>query len=254
MRSSEPKLPAEWPTIRTRGIRLYAGTVFFVFAVFVCLFVTAGAALSGDYSAVKYTLAVALFFATIPLYGWSAAPKSSGSLRVETSSEGTVVRDAWQPFAALLAVTFSMGLLFAFGAYDSLPHPYRWDGIGGTVFFGVVALYFWSYPIAAAAGRLRPGSITFTLQGIHHRGWSFESFVPWEAVAGAKGAYNGYPMTLVIAYRNARWEKRYTVGRLWRIDRLPPVPLIEVDHRRTRDDAVLLHEFVMQAVEQATRR
>ncbi|MCX5042161.1 hypothetical protein OG921_03010 [Aldersonia sp. NBC_00410] len=227
---------------------MYAGTAFFAFAVFVCLFVTAGAAMSGDYSGIKYTLAFALFFATIPLYGWSAAPKSNGSLRVEDSDEGSIVRDAWQPFAALLAMTFSMGLPFAFGAYDSLPHPYRWDGLGGTVFFGVVALVFWSYPIAAAAGRLRPGSITFTSDGVRQRGWSYESFLPWESIAGSTAAYNGYPSTLIIGYANAQWERTYTVGRFWRIDRLPPVPLVEVDHRRMRDDAVLLHEFVIRAV------
>ena len=44
-----------------------------------------------------------------------------------------------------------------------------------------------------------------------------------------KAAFNGHPVILMIGYTNPEWTPRYTT-RLWRIDRLPPAPMIEVDY------------------------
>ncbi|WP_241566098.1 hypothetical protein [Prescottella agglutinans] len=90
---------------------------------------------------------------------------------------------------------------------------------------------------------VRPGAVLLTPDGIRHRGWSFESYLPWESVAGAKPAYNGYRMILLIGFANAHWTRRYTTP-IWRIDKLPPVPMIELDCRKFAMDDVLLLHFV----------
>jgi hypothetical protein len=82
--------------------------------------------------------------------------------------------------------------------------------------------------VLALTGRLRRGKLTLTRQGIHQRGWAFSSFLPWEAFAGVKAAYNGSPEVLVIAYANVPWERRQ-IAKFWKIDKLPPVPMIEVN-------------------------
>ncbi|MET4613347.1 hypothetical protein ABIC28_004348 [Rhodococcus sp. PvR044] len=114
---------------------------------------------------------------------------------------------------------------------------------GASVIFGAIGLFSASYLAAVLAVRLQRGSLMLSSDGIWQRGWSFESYLPWESVAGATAVHHGFPETLVIAYSNAPWGHHYTT-RLFRTDRLPLSPLIEVDTRQFAVDPVLLHHLV----------
>ncbi|WP_233281890.1 hypothetical protein [Prescottella equi] len=114
---------------------------------------------------------------------------------------------------------------------------------GATVVFGVLGASFGSFLVLVALRRIRSGVVLLTPDGIRHRGWSFDSYLPWESVAGAKPAYNGHRMILLIGFANAHWTRRYTTP-IWRIDKLPPVPMIVLDCRKFAMDDVLLLHFV----------
>lgn len=91
-----------------------------------------------------------------------------------------------------------------------------------------LALFFGSFLFAVVTGKINRGKIMLSRQGVYQRGRAFSSFLPWEAIAGAKAAYNGKPEILVIAYSNAPWEKRQ-ISKLWKLDNLPPAPMTEID-------------------------
>ncbi len=56
------------------------------------------------------------------------------------------------------------------------------DGFESAWLFLVVALLFGSFLFEVVIGTYRRGFIALTPEGIRHRGWSFASFMPWEAV------------------------------------------------------------------------
>jgi Bacterial PH domain len=115
-----------------------------------------------------------------------------------------------------------LAAIFVLAAVDFL-----WDGqTAATIVFGVLGLLCASFPALVLLGRLRRGRVSLSAAGIRQRGWTFESFLPWEAFAGVRAAANGRPEVLVIAYANASWERRQVV-RSWKIDQLPPVPMVE---------------------------
>lgn len=106
--------------------------------------------------------------------------------------------------------------------------------------FGLVGA---SFPVSALLGRIRRGGVVLTERGVAQRGWSFESSLTWAEIAGVKAAFNGHPVILLIGYANVAWSAGYTT-RLWRVDRLPPVPMIEVDCRRFDVDRQALYDYL----------
>lgn len=114
---------------------------------------------------------------------------------------------------------------------------------GAAVIFGVLGLLFVSFLVLVVLRLVRPGAVLLTPYGIRHRGWTFDSYLPWDSVAGTKPAYNGHRVVLLIGFANAQWTRRYTTP-IWRIDKLPPVPMIELDCRKFAMDDVQLLQFV----------
>jgi len=110
-----------------------------------------------------------------------------------------------------------------------------------------------TFPVDALFGRIRRGALLLSEQGVSQRGWSFESSLTWAEIAGVRAAFNGHPVILVIGYVNAEWTPRYTT-RLWRIDRLPPIHMIEVDCRRFDVYAHALHDYLAFYAENADSR
>ncbi|KAA0092757.1 hypothetical protein CIW49_28605 [Mycolicibacterium sp. P1-18] len=68
-----------------------------------------------------------------------------------------------------------------------------------------------------------------------------------------KTAFNGHPVILLIGYANAQWTPWYAT-RLWRIDRIPPAPMIEVDCRKFDVDCSALHDYLACYVDGADLR
>lgn len=88
--------------------------------------------------------------------------------------------------------------------------------------FGVTGVLFVSFLVVVMLRLVRPGAVWLTPDGIRHPGWSLDSYLQWEAVAGVKPAYSDHRMVLLIGFANVQWTRRYTTP-IWRIDKLPPV-------------------------------
>ncbi|WP_216212592.1 hypothetical protein [Amycolatopsis aidingensis] len=93
---------------------------------------------------------------------------------------------------------------------------------GGAYVFGVLALVAGSLPALMALGRFRRGYLRLSPDGLHQRGWTFESYLPWSAVLGVAPRYADCPIIVVVAEEDAPWQRRQ-VTQLWRPDRLPEV-------------------------------
>ena len=162
------------------------------------------------------------------------------SSAVRTKGHGTEVRYATTPFAILIGLTSCLAV-FCTGAAIQI-------GGGVSVLLGAGGLFFASFGVAAATGRLQRGGILLSETAISQRGWSFESRLEWSAIAGIERGFHGHPVIMVFGFSNAEWNRRHTTP-LWRIDRLPPVPMIEVDCRRFDVDPRTLHGFLRTYVD-----
>ncbi|MFF0817577.1 hypothetical protein ACFYVR_20775 [Rhodococcus sp. NPDC003318] len=78
---------------------------------------------------------------------------------------------------------------------------------GAALIAAALGLFAFGYLIAIATGRVRRGGLQLSREGIRHRGWSFESYLPWSAIVGAKAVQYQFPETLAIGYANAPWER-----------------------------------------------
>jgi hypothetical protein len=148
----------------------------------------------------------------------------------------------WQ-FTILIAV---MGCAAAFGA--TAVAVFLQQVPGRAVLFGALGLICASFLAPVVTGRVRRGGVTLSGQGIAQRGRSFENRLDWSAIVALPAATNGYPVILAIGYANADWQRRYTT-RFWRIDRLPPAPMIEFDCRQFDVDPYVLYNYVRTYVD-----
>ncbi|MEE2035329.1 hypothetical protein [Rhodococcus chondri] len=92
-------------------------------------------------------------------------------------------------------------------------------------------------------GRIRPGGLLLGPDGIRVRGWTLEAYLPWVSVAGVRAVHHGFPEIWVEGTPEAAWARRRT-SRLFRLDRMPDAPRLEVDSRRYAIDPVLLHRLL----------
>jgi hypothetical protein len=220
--------------------------------------VSCSAGIVGSAPASKYFLLFALMMLLVAALGATMRYR-----RVRLADVvRTVMRDGmgateirystWQ-FRILIALMACGTVLPVLAAGEMFTRQLQSGPSGATVLLGTVGLFFASFLVAVALGRLHPGRIELSGRGIAQCGWSFESRLPWSAVAGVKPACNGYPAVLVIGYTNADWQRRHTT-RLWRIDRLPPVPMIEVDCRKFDVDPQALYDYVRTYVDEPSAR
>ncbi|WP_163795952.1 hypothetical protein [Mycolicibacterium sediminis] len=213
-----------WPGPRA-GLKDHLATAV-VLGIGVLSIVVGGLlATGGNTAALVYCLLFATAMALAAAFGVVIRrDRRELSSAVRTVAEGTEVRCAAAPFAILVALTSCFGIL-GVGAAIQI-------GVSGlSALLGAVGLFFASFGVAAAMRRLQRGGITLSESGISQRGWSFESRLDWSAVAGIERGFHGHPVIMVFGYANADWDRRHTTV-LWRIDRLPPAPMIEVDCRR----------------------
>ena len=158
---------------------------------------------------------------------------------IRVSNGALVIKHSSAVFGVLVALVGCTTLLCLGGAIALLIAGYR----GPAILPGLLGAFFALFFVALVLVQIRRGEVALSRDGIRQRGWSFESYLPWDAIAGGKAAYNGYRMVLVFAYANATWERRVTTWP-WRIDRLPPVPMFELDCRKFDVDPVLLCHLV----------
>ncbi|SEL35996.1 hypothetical protein SAMN05444583_10876 [Rhodococcus maanshanensis] len=250
------EVPSEWPAARytmTEKLAMAMMTGFGLIAVLVGLAGWAG----GFPAALRYSLGIACLFFLIVATGVAVRDSNHRDGDIRTVAVGGIPatelrqsRRVWVLLVALMTCLTALSLGAAIEIYLKVPSSFV---PGAAMVFGLFGIFLATFLVVVSARLLRPGYIQLTRDGIRHRGWSFESYLPWEAVAGAKAAYNGYRMVLVIGYANAAWERRYTTS-VWRIDRLPPVPMIEVDCRKFAIDEALMFHLVTHYANNADAR
>ncbi|MCV7137144.1 hypothetical protein H7J06_29705 [Mycobacterium hodleri] len=175
--------------------------------------------------------------------------RSIGTVRAD-GSPATEISYSRRQFSLLVALMTALTGACVIGAI------HLFLGQGMSVASGLLAgfgLLGATFPVSALLGRIRRGALMLSEQGVWQRGWSFESSLTWADIAGVKAAFNGHAVILLIGYANAEWSPRYTT-RLWRIDRLPPVPMIEVDCRRFDVDSHVLYDYLTCYAENADLR
>ncbi|MPZ00574.1 MAG: hypothetical protein GEU97_21885 [Actinophytocola sp.] len=250
--------PTEWP--QTRGGAKYSVSLAFVAMLSLgSIVVGFGFVAIGKPGALKYALLFALLFALIAAYSYVTRMRPRHHERdiMLTEHEGspaTELRYSGTSFAILVALTICMTAIFGvasvdyFFAGETIPA----SELAGAL-TGAAALFCASFVALVVLGNINRGRVVLSQRGIYHRGRAFESFMPWEVFAGAKAAYNGTPEVLVIAYSNAPWQKRQT-SKVWKIDKLPPVPMIEIDCPNLAIEPSLVYHLVKFYVDNPSAR
>lgn len=237
--------PAEW---RRAQLSVRAISAIGVLAAIGCgaLLVGVVGGMDGRPMVLRYGASFGCLVLLITVFGVLTIRQGSGDPVRSTSAESgstTEVRQSRLRWVVLVAITVCCTILTigpAVEIYFNAPV----SGVpGAPVIFGSLGLLFASFLFLVVLRLVRPGAVLLTPEGVRHRGWSFESYLPWDSVAGVKPAYNGHRIVLLIGFANAHWTRRYTTP-IWRIDKLPPVPMIELDCRKFAMDDVLLLHFV----------
>ncbi|MEB3371597.1 hypothetical protein [Saccharopolyspora mangrovi] len=249
--SGRLEVPAEWP-VENRGRFILAFGFLVVLGVLssgVGL-VAAGIAFIG---ATKYAVLLAGLFWLVAAFGYMTRlrPQHRGSdLRTTTvgGTAATEIRYSGAQFALINLIVACLLLCAGFAAWD-----YGSVGTVPMALAALAALFFASYFVLLALGRIRRGRVVLTAEGIRREGRAFESFLPWDSFVGAKPSYNGTREVLVVAYDNAPWEKR-PLGGPWKLDKLPPVPMIEVDTVHLAVDPTLVFHLLRFYTENPSAR
>lgn len=213
------------------------------------------AAREGNLTALRYCLLFALavaLMAVFPIVGrYRRIELSAAIRRVEVDGvPGAEIRYALWPFVILIAMMTCFAVFCVMAAIEIPIHQDR-GFPGAAVIAGAMGMVFVSFLITVAAGRIRRGRITLSGRGITHRGWSFESRLDWPDIAGVMMTFIGYeslPVVIVGGYANAHWIRRDTT-RIWRMERLPNIPMIQIDFRPFDVDPYQLFRYVQTYVD-----
>ena len=254
MRASDEKsVPEEW---RDKGMnsRVLAsavgialiGLLFAVMAIFTWRI--------GMVVGAVFTAVISCFFFSTVCFAYVHSLRRPKGWSDITSEGGALVIVYSRPVFSVLVVIVGVVVLLTGGvAVAVLISAGAGTGSGGAIIPGLFGVYMASFLVDVATSRVRRGSLTLSPDGIRQRGWSYESYLSWDAVIGGKAAYYDHRKVLIFAYSNAEWERRHTT-RLWRIDRLPPVPMMELDCRNFDIDPVVLFHLVMFYVDNPLAR
>jgi hypothetical protein len=222
------------------------------FTVIALLFAWVVARSGSHGAAVKYFLMFALVMVFVLAFlpaARSQRQKLPAAIRtvVRNGMPGTEIRYSARQLWVLVGTMGSFAVCCLTAAVELFIHQEA-GFPGAAVVPGLFGLLFASFVVAVALGRIARGEIVLSAQGMTQRGWSFESRLNWSAISGAGAVDYGSPSILVTGYANAEWDRRYT-ARLWRIDRLPSAPLIEIDCRRFDVDPAVLHDYLKAYVD-----
>ncbi|WP_278315050.1 hypothetical protein [Lolliginicoccus levis] len=230
--------PPEWPSTAPLG-RTWLGIILLGLLAAAAL----GTGIAGLADGKLVVLAIGLLFTTA--LGLTATYLVVRSIRPErehhdivatTNRDGTPVtriRQSATLFHLRTAIMSALALAFAISAIDHYATTGS-EGLLGVLIYVLLAGFFGSYVLAAATGALAAGHLDLSAGGVHHRGWSFESTMPWRTLLVAQPVFEDRHHGIqLIGDPGKKWEHAYTV-RLWRIDRVAVVPIIDLDTRRFR--------------------
>lgn len=170
------------------------------------------------------------------------------------------------PYSIRVYVSYilTMGAIAAFFAIAAV-HTFVGAEAGsrGVGFvWSAVALLFASFVVRVATGRFARGYLLVSPNGIHQRGWTFESFLPWSGIIGISAVQTDSPDILVLASDDTPWHRRQ-VTRLWRQDKLPTIasdngldvkPAIHIEGKFLSSDPALVMELLTYYAEHPEAR
>jgi hypothetical protein len=238
-----------------RDARVTVATVALVVIALASLLFGAVLAMAGNFSGLLYSALFAVIMSLVAALGMVIRVQrrdlvsAIGTVNAN-GSPATKISYSPRQFALLVALMTVLTGTCLIGALQLLLGPGMSVASAVLAIFGLLGATF---PVSALLGRIRRGELALSEQRVQQRGWSFESSLTWADIAGVKAAFNGHPVILLIGYANAEWTSRYTT-RLWRIDRLPPVPMIEVDCRKFDVDHYALFHYLACYAESANLR
>ncbi|WP_149361385.1 hypothetical protein [Lolliginicoccus suaedae] len=234
--STRAPWPPEWPRTAPLG-RTWLGIV--LLGVLAAGALATGIAGLADGTPVVLVIgllfAIALGLTATYLVVRSIRPRFRRSdILATTDRDGTPVtriRQSALLFHLRTGIVAALALAFAISAIDHYLSTGN-EGLLGVLIYVLLAAFFGSYVLAATTGALAPGHLDLSPQGVHHRGWSFEATMPWRTLIVAQPVFEDRHRGIqLIGDPGKKWEHAYTV-RLWRIDRVALVPIIDLDTRR----------------------
>lgn len=255
--SSSMESPAAWLPRNRAKHRL--SLIFLLALGAFSLVVAYGFAAINSISAVKYVVLIGALFCLAAAWGYFARFRTRTSVAgidvtMVRGTPGTELKYSHIQFGVLNAIVGCLLTVAGLAAWDFAASgediPAR---AVAAVLAGIAAAFFASFFVLLALGRIRRGRIVLTRDGIYHEGGTFSSFLAWDTLAGVKAVDNGVPEVLAVAYSNAPWQRRQ-LAKLWKIDKLPPVPMIEIDTTRLAADPVIVYHLVKFYVENSTSR
>lgn len=238
--------PQQWPRVpRHRHLVLVLGLV-------VLGTVAAAAAVrnlaAGWDSGFRYPLLFSVVLAELAVLVADARlrPRKGGAkpLRLRATRDASTAlempysRVQFGSTAALMVSMAAPFLLAAIGALD-MSRPNVFD----VVFYGMAILVLLSLPMLMLSGLFALGTVQLSTSGIYHRGWTHESYLPWEKVAQVRAVTWDGPEIWVVARADANWQRRQ-LTKIWKEDRLPDSAMLRIPGRDLSGDPALLHQII----------
>ncbi|WP_239010477.1 MULTISPECIES: hypothetical protein [Rhodococcus] len=236
--------PEEWPSPKFSA-RVAAAIALAGVVILVSLWRAWDAGQAGAWAVTRFFLILSGLMALTALFGyvyWRPRRGDPEIRFVESRGRGaTEIRASGAVFHLMGAMTTSAALLSLGAAVEIVLFD---DGVPWvSVLLAAFGLPCAAFVAEVLRGGIRRGALLLTPDGIRQRGWTIESYLPWVSVAGVHAVHHGFPEIWVLGTPAAAWARRRT-SRLFRLDRLPREPVIEVDSRKFDGDPVLLYRML----------
>ncbi|AXY51477.1 hypothetical protein QM787_23380 [Rhodococcus ruber] len=232
--------PEEWPPPKV-NTRVAAAIVLAGVVILVSLWRAWDAGHAGAWAVMRFFLILSGLMALTALFGyvfWRPRRGDPEIRLVEAWGRGaTEIRASGPVFHLMGAMTTSAALLSLGAAVEIVLFAPGVPWV--SVLLAAFGLPCAAFVVEVLRGGIRRGALLLTPDGIRQRGWTIESYLPWVSVAGVHAVHHGFPEIWVLGTPAAAWARRRT-SRLFRLDRLPPEPVIEIDSRKFDCDPVLL--------------
>ena len=203
------------------------------------LLVAALSVAAGRHSAAAYAVVFACMMVLLSAAGVTMrrGPRSVGT-NLDADGATTIV-------GAEATLRILVGVIaLAVGACAALAVQVGMSGnLAAAIVPVVLTVALGSFLVQRVRGRIDTGQLAFTAIGVHQRGWTFTSRLAWDDLVGVTASYGVFREILLVARPDSDWHPAPTT-RVWRIDRLPPVPMIQIDCSRYRAGSIEILEFI----------
>ncbi|WP_139279838.1 hypothetical protein [Rhodococcoides yunnanense] len=225
----------ELPGFPVPRVQLVLGSMFAGVLVLIALIVAGSSVITGQVASALATGFFAVFITATAAFAWSNQPSRNVGEAVRPSVTASSLRYDSRGLPLLAAVVGSLVVvLIAFGF-----------AAGGAMLMicGVMGAFLATFFVPLITRSIRNGTIELTAEGIRRRGWSYESEVTWDAVVDVSFAARTYAAIAIRVDPATSLTRRNTTP-LWRIEKLPTEPLIELDCRRVDIHPMVLARWI----------